>query len=252
LAQTARDFAAAGFTVLTFDYRNFGESGGAPRQVISVQEQQADWRAALTHARQFAGINPSRVALWGSSLSGAHVVAVAAQHPEVAAVVAQVPFNGFPHRVEGRTVTETTHILRAILKDWWRGKMGRRPHYIPAIGRRGEFAVMAFDEADEIIQSMSNPTWRNEIAPRVLLDMMWYRPERVAHRLSMPLLVCLAEHDQQTPANFGRRIAERAPCGKVQQYSCSHFDFYKDDIRRRVVADQIRFLRAHLTAGNAA
>jgi hypothetical protein len=111
LAQTARDFAAAGFTALTSDYRNFGESVGAPRQVISIQEQQADWHAAFIHARQFAGINASRVALWGSSLSGAHVVAVAVQHPEVAAVVAQVPFNGFSRRVEGRTATETSHIL---------------------------------------------------------------------------------------------------------------------------------------------
>ena len=29
---TAQEFAASGFTALTFDYRNFGESNGSPRQ----------------------------------------------------------------------------------------------------------------------------------------------------------------------------------------------------------------------------
>jgi len=249
LAQTARDFAAAGFTVLTFDYRGFGESHGAPRQMISIRGQQADWRAALAHVRQLPEVEPSCVALWGSSLSGAHVVAVAAQDPKVAAVVAQVPFNGFPRKVEGRSPAETWRLLYAILKDWWRGTTGREPYYIPAVARRGELAVMAFDKADAVIRTMQNQTWRNEIAPRVLLDMMlWYRPERIAHRLAMPLLVCLAERDRQTPAHLGRRIAERAPYGEVRQYPYGHFDFYRDEVRRRVVADQIGFLKAHLVS----
>jgi hypothetical protein len=36
--------------------------------------------------------------------------------------------------------------------------MGRRPQYIPAVGRRGELAIMTFAETDEIIRSMSNRT----------------------------------------------------------------------------------------------
>jgi hypothetical protein len=171
------------------------------------------------------------------------VVAVAAQDPNVAAVVAQVPFNGFPRHVEGRTRAETWRLLYAIIKDWWHGKIGREPYYVPAVARRGELAVMAFDEADAIVQAMQNDTWRNQVAPRVLLDMMlWYRPARVAHRLTMPILVCLAERDRQTPADLGRQIAERAPLGEVRQYPCSHFDFYRDDVRRRVVGDQTNWL----------
>jgi alpha/beta superfamily hydrolase len=75
LVKTVREFAAAGFTVLTFGYRNFGDSGGAPWQVSSIQEQRADRYAALTPARQITSINPSRVTLWGSSLGDTHVVA---------------------------------------------------------------------------------------------------------------------------------------------------------------------------------
>jgi alpha-beta hydrolase superfamily lysophospholipase len=223
LARTAEDFARAGFVVLTFDYRNFGESDGAPRQVISIPMQLDDWHAAIAHARGLQGVDPTRVAIWGSSLSGGHVVEVAAQDRTLAAVIAQVPFNGFPNKVEGRSRRETWPLMGAILKDWWNGKRGREPLYIPAVARRGELAVMAFDEAEEIIHSMENKTWRNQVAPRVLLDMLlWYRPGRKARRLDMPILVCLAERDQQTPPRLGSKIAEKAPLGELRRYSCTH------------------------------
>jgi alpha-beta hydrolase superfamily lysophospholipase len=64
LAATARDFAAAGFVVLTFDYRSFGESGGDPRQVIDMASQLEDWRAALATARRLADIDPHRLVVW--------------------------------------------------------------------------------------------------------------------------------------------------------------------------------------------
>src|SRR5690606_22003573 len=35
----AERFAAAGYVVLVFDYRGFGESEGEPRQVLSVRKQ---------------------------------------------------------------------------------------------------------------------------------------------------------------------------------------------------------------------
>ena len=98
----AQAFAAAGFSALTFDYRNFGESDGAPRQLICIQEQHEDIKAAVRFARSQSSIDPKRVALLGTSLGGGHVIAVAANDPEIAAVVAQVPFNGFPKEVEGR------------------------------------------------------------------------------------------------------------------------------------------------------
>ncbi|MCD9120500.1 alpha/beta fold hydrolase [Cupriavidus sp. UGS-1] len=247
LASTAEDFAGAGFVVLTFDYRYFGESAGTPRQLISIAAQKADWHAAIRHARTLAGVDPERIALWGSSLSGGHVVEVAAEDSRIAAVVAQVPFNGFPRKVEGRTSAETRQLLRAMLKDWWHGRIGRPPHYVPAVAPRGQLAVMAFDEADAVIRSMRNDSWRNEITPRVLLDMMlWYRPGRRAHRVNAPLLVCLAERDAQTPSHLGRRIADRAPLGELRRYPCAHFDFYNEAVRRLVVADQIAFLRTHL------
>lgn len=37
---------------------DFGESGGTPRQWISIAVQKADWHAAIAHARTLPGADP--------------------------------------------------------------------------------------------------------------------------------------------------------------------------------------------------
>ena len=85
----AERFCAAGFGALVFDYRYFGASGGLPRQLLDIRSQQDDYRAAVAYARRLDWVDPDRVALFGSSFSGAHVLSVAAGDPLIAAVVSQ-------------------------------------------------------------------------------------------------------------------------------------------------------------------
>src|SRR6059058_1248466 len=42
----ATRFADAGFAVLAFDYRHWGDSGGEPRRWVSLTRQLEDWHAA--------------------------------------------------------------------------------------------------------------------------------------------------------------------------------------------------------------
>src|SRR5215211_9361380 len=176
----AQRFAGASFAVLTFDYRNFGESGGQPRQLVSIKGQLEDWRAAIRFARTLEGVDPERIALWGSSLGGGHVVCVAAEDPRIAAVVAQIPFNGFPRRVEGRSTLDTLKLIWAMTVDAVRGRVGLSPHYIPMVVRPGEMAVTATPRSQQHIAMQSGETraslWRNEVAPRGLFGMLRYRP----------------------------------------------------------------------------
>lgn len=69
----AKRFHHAGFSVLAFDYRHLGESGGHPRQVARARKQLADWEAAIGCAAGLPGVDPGRVAVWGFSLSGGHL-----------------------------------------------------------------------------------------------------------------------------------------------------------------------------------
>src|SRR5918998_2075374 len=53
----AEPFAGARFAALTLDYRHFGESGGQPRQLISIRGQLEDWRSAIRFARGHEGVD---------------------------------------------------------------------------------------------------------------------------------------------------------------------------------------------------
>ncbi len=128
---------------------------------------------------------PERVALWGTSLGGGHVIGVAADDPRIAAVVAQVPFNGFPKSVEGRSAMATLRLLGASVTDAIRGWLGFPPAYIPVVGSTGDLAVMASTHAQQTIDSMRSGHWRNEVAPRILFEMMRYKPSARAQRLKM-------------------------------------------------------------------
>jgi uncharacterized protein len=254
LFDVAADFAEGGFAALLFDYRRFGASGGEPRQVVDVDDQLEDFAAAIAFARAHPRIDPDRVAAWGNSLGGGHAVVLAARDPRIAAVIAQIPFNGFPKEVEGRSAKDAWRLMGAMLSDGLRGVLGLPPKLIPMVGVPGTVAVTALPDAQRHLELLrgESTTWRNEVAPRGLLKMMWYRPGKSAPRVRSPLLVCVAAEDRVTPEELTRPIAERAPRGELKRYAGGHFDFYNaPHIRRQVMADQIEFLRRHLSPAGA-
>src|SRR5215469_15807792 len=90
----AARFHAAGYSVLAFDHRHFGGSGGAPRQVARIREQLADWDAALDCAATLPGVTAGKIAGWGFSLAAGHLLRLAARPSDqhrLVAVIAQAP-----------------------------------------------------------------------------------------------------------------------------------------------------------------
>lgn len=78
-------------TCLVFDYRGFGSSDtalGAPRCEIDTAQQCADLRDAITYAQMRDDVDKDKIGLWGYSLSGAHVVYLAAVDRRVKAIIA--------------------------------------------------------------------------------------------------------------------------------------------------------------------
>ncbi|BBY83776.1 alpha/beta fold hydrolase [Mycolicibacterium pulveris] len=238
----AEGFAAAGYRVLTLDYRNFGESSGEPRQLVDIDGQLEDIAAAVEYARGVPGVDPDRIVLWGTSLGGAHVVVAASRDPRIAAVIAQIPFNGTARKVEGRSTAATLRLLWAMTVDAARGLLGLSPAYIKAVGGPGELAAMSSAEAQQTVAGMTSDTWRNEVAPRALFGLMRYRPADAAPRLRVPALVCAAERDKEIPLELVAQLADALPHGVLRTYPCPHFAFYRDDVREQVLADQLAFL----------
>jgi alpha-beta hydrolase superfamily lysophospholipase len=249
LVPYARRFAQAGLVVLAFDYRHFGASEGQPRQLISVRRQLADWRAAIRFARALPEVDRGRVALWGTSLSGGHVVAVAAADPAIRAVVAQLPFMGIETgRSSPRSGKVTAALFAAALRDTVGVVVGRRPVTVPIVGEPGAVAVFTGAEDAAVARELAAeaPTWRNEMAARSLFGLVGYRPGRLARRLRMPLLVCIAEGDTAASLPLAVRAAGQAPHGELRRYPGGHFAAYLGEVQQRMVTDQTGFLRRHL------
>src|SRR5262245_43065608 len=87
----ARVFADAGVAALVFDYRNFGASDGEPRQHLDPWAQIEDYRNAISWVETRAGLDPARIAIWGISYSGGHVLVVGATDPRVRCIVSNIP-----------------------------------------------------------------------------------------------------------------------------------------------------------------
>jgi dienelactone hydrolase len=244
----AERFAEAGMAVVLFDYRHFGRSTGEPRQLLDIGRQLDDYRAAIRFARALPGIDAGRVALWGTSFSGGHVLTLAAEDHGLAATVAQVPFcDGIPTSLR---VPPRNALLGAVLgvADEALGLLRLGPIRIPAAGAPGRFAVMTAPEVEPGFRSIVGPhsRWRNAVAARIMLRVPAYRPATKAARIACPLLVCVADDDDTTPPGPAVAVAERAPRGELRRYPFGHFDAYTGVGFERVVADQTQFLRRHL------
>jgi len=89
----------------------------------------------------------------------------------------------------------------------------------------------------------------NEVAARIGLKVITYRPGLLTSKVVCPILFCVCETDSVAPAAPTLRYAARAPRGEVKLYREGHFDIYVDDAFDRVVADQLEFLNRHLKPG---
>jgi pimeloyl-ACP methyl ester carboxylesterase len=247
----AERFAAAGVDALAFDYRHFGASDGEPRQLLSVRRQHEDYAAAIATARSLPGVDPQRIVLWGSSYSGGHVVPVAVADGSVAAVISQVPaMDGLAAILNvGRYAgpAQLAKLTLAGLRDLAAMLRGRPPVHLAVVGPPGSVAAMSTADAEPGMRAIAGPSWRNEVAARIMLVASSYRPGRQADRLPCPILVQIADRDTVAPVKAAQAAAWLATGrAEVRTYPIGHFDIYAGAPFERAVADQLYFLGRHL------
>ena len=172
-------------------------------------------------------------------------------------MVAQVPWFGDP-RTPGQILRQllpvsTLKLVAAGISDAVRGARGRPPYLVPIVGQPGQTALFTGPEVKAALEAkgLEGSLWRNQFAPRFVFALPRYQPAKVIGRLGMPLLVCVADRDRETPAEFAARLVERAPRGELRRYPASHFEMYHGEVFQRVLADQLEFLRIHLLSETA-
>ena len=252
----AERFAQAGLAVLAFDYRGWGDSEGEPRRVLDIKMQQQDWRAAIAFARALDGVDTARVVAWGSSFGGGHVLHLAAEDHDLAAVIAQVPHVNGPASAFAPPLTQQLRIARAALRDRIGALFGRAPYRVAAVGAPGDLAMMTEPEAYPLVVRMAGENQdrllvENEVAARIALKLPFYSPGRTGHKITAPTLVQVATQDVVTPVKVAMKAAQRIPNVEIRKVECSHFEPYLDPFFDGVVGDQIDFLNRALTPAAA-
>jgi len=249
LPEFAQRFAARGLAVLVFDYRCFGASDGEPRNLIDPHRHLEDWCAAIEHVRASPELDADRLALWGTSFSGGHVLAIGARVSGISAIVSQIPFVGIDRRGAAMPLGKTARAVLSGLRDLARAARGASPYYVPIAGPPEEFALLNTPDAMDAFQDLVPPdsTWQNRAPARVLFQLPRYRPLRDAASIEAPVLMIAAEDDSLIPVAAVEAASKQIPdCELVVLPGTGHFEPYAGEVFGRVVEREAEFLCKYL------
>ncbi|PWN96806.1 alpha/beta-hydrolase, partial [Tilletiopsis washingtonensis] len=247
-------FQEAGYAAIAFDYAGFGASkGNAPRQVLDWWKQQRDWDAVLSYVKQHELVDPARIAIFGTSFGGGHVIEVAARHKEVAAVISQCPFTDGIRSALCVTPLASVQLLGRALRDYF--FWSEREHLsVPCAGKPGEVALMnshdAWDGYLALVPEEKREAFETVnglVAARLVLQMPFLRPGAKTSQVKAPIYFAICGSDSVCPPNATRAYAKKAPRAEITDYEdMSHFSIYKGEHFKRATADYLRFLKKHL------
>ena len=252
----AEQYVKAGFAVLLYDHRNFGISGGEPRQEINVWTQARGYRHAIDYALTRPEVDPEKIAIWGDSMSGGEVIVVGAIDHRVSAIVAQIPGCGDdlpPGDPDGKQ-------FASIRETFLHGDIQGTPDTTV-----GPLPVVSF--SPEIYPSIMKPmtafrwfieyggrfdskwlNWVTHVTPNVPV---WFNPGLCIEHIKAPLLMVVAYEDEMpyVSSEVARHVYEMAPEPKrLHQIEGGHFGllYYPSPLFDDASKAQVDFLLEHL------
>jgi uncharacterized protein len=188
----ARALAARGYTVFTFDFSGFGESGGGQRQLELPARKIADITAAARYVSALSFVRPGSLGYLGVCASAQYALAAIATGAPITSFVSVAgwyhdtatvaPFYGGMSGVDDRL-----GLARAALDEYLRtGALPTVPAYEAGNDRAGMFFELDY-YADPGRGAV--PEWRNEMAELTWLYWLTFDGLSSASRVSAPTLL---------------------------------------------------------------
>ena len=247
LPDTAKALTDAGYVVLTFDYKGWGDSDG-PKSRLAPYGRVIDSQAAVTFLGTQPNVDAGRLGIYGTSYGGATVVWTAAIDPRVKVVVSVV---GIGH--------------------------GRR--WMRSVRRPDEFAdLLARSEADRIRRVMTgesefadrntvllpdrqsadlaaaarrgNPGAVGEIPLEFIDDTLGFHPEWIVDKIApRPVLFITSDDDRLVPPDESESLYARAgePKKLIVLKGWGHYEVYAGEAFRQVIEPTLDWYRTHLS-----
>ncbi len=238
---------AAGFGVLIFDYRGFGDSGG--ERMLSPANQLQDLRNAVTYLSTRSDVDPDRIGVFGTGgTGGGNAVLLAAHDARVRAAVSQVPVADgadWLHRM--RSESEWLDFQRDLDTD-------RRLRVTEGSGRlvhpREEIMVPTPERRATTIKADVDDKIPTKVSLAAADEILEYRPIEAARGLRTPLLVIGVEGDATTPTDHALALFDAAdgPRQLVMQRHTTHYAAY-DDYWEQVTPLIVEWFTRYVTHG---
>jgi dipeptidyl aminopeptidase/acylaminoacyl peptidase len=248
LPDNARVLADAGYVVLNFDYKGWGDSEG-PKTRLAPYSRVADVQAALSFLSAHPQVDTNRLGIYGTSYGGATVVFVAAIDPRVKCVVSVVGIgNGARWMRSVRRPDEYHDLLARADED----RRNRALTGASALADRNEILLPDRQSAElGAAARKNNPFAVTQVPLEFIDDTLGFNPDWVVDRIApRPVLFITAGDDRLVPPQESEAMHARAgePKKLVVLKGVGHYEVYGGEPFRRVMDETLAWYRAHLPA----
>ncbi|KAF7563931.1 hypothetical protein G7046_g208 [Stylonectria norvegica] len=239
---------------LVYDNRGFGASDvapGQPEREILPDQQVSDISDAITYAQSLSTVDEDKIAVWGSSYSGGHVLRVGAIDRRVKAVLSQVPcvdgWTNFYRLVRTDFAVATDALFQQDRLD---RAAGKAPARIPVVDEdpHKPSALPTPDSFTFFTNWSTKSGWKNDVTLKSIEAFRAYNPSSDIHKISpTPLLMTVAQDDVLTPTTLALDAYARAREPKqLQILPGGHFDGYSGFNFEKNVSCQLKFIKTYL------
>ncbi len=236
----------AGYVVMTFDYKGWGNSEGA-RTRLAPYSRVADVQAAMTYLQIQPEVNEEFIGIYGTSYGCATVVWVAAHDERVKCTVGVVGMgHGARWMRSVRRPDEWVDLLQLSKKDREQrvvsgaSKMAPRDDIL--LPDRQSAALASAARAD-------NPNALSELPLEYIDETLQFHPEWVVQHISpRPLLLIAAGDDRLVPPEDCQSLYDKAdePKKMVTLPGVGHYEVYAEPAFDSVMRETTAWFREHL------
>lgn len=243
----AAGLAQRGIAALAFDFRGFGESGGAPRDLESPLRKAADLRSAVGFLAQHPAIDPDRIGQLGICAGGGYSVVNAAGDDRVKSLALVAPWLHDAELVEA-----VYGGAQAVAERRRAGLAAQRAYaetgvvsYVPGVSTDDPQAAM-YGPFDYYLDSGRGavPQWGNRFAVMAWPGWLGFDPIAAAPLVTAPTVI-VHSPDAAVPDGV-RRFHEILPAPKELVWaSGGQMDFYDQKPQVEAALDTVA---AHFTS----
>ena len=240
---------AAGFHVLIFDYRGFGDSEG-DRGMLLPQYQLEDLVNAVTYLCTRDDVDSDNIGTFGSGgTGGGNAVLLAAADDRVRVAVSQVPVaDGKDWLRRMRREYEWYEFLARLEADRHRRVLTGEGEMVHP---REEIMVPTPERRASTVKADVDDRIPSSVPLRCAEAILDYRPIDVVHKVSPAALMIIAvADDATTPTDHAERLYERAGAPKklIMQRHTTHYAAYKQ-YGPAVIPQMVDWYRKHFDGG---